>query len=374
MSALHESALERPLGTKHRFIPSLESLRGLAALTVCLTHASGIKINGAPLLPRSSWWVFLLNGHGPVVVFFVLSGFVLRLSLSNKWKQPLPNVAAGFAVARLFRIYPVVIATVLLFASARWFYYGQSIPIAGLLRNASLLDVSINGAFWTVQVEIFGSVLVLIAFTLERLTNTAVLIGLAVGLIPFSFLGHSSVLGRPVFALLYPFLFGYLVAAQPQISRSLASRGNMLLLLAVALFYFVGTVGFVLKQYWLLLTTVSATLMIAVLAAERYRGTLRSLPMRFLGTVSYSFYALHPFGVGAAAFLARALASHNVPHPVIVVASFVICISVALLLGACLHYAVERPAMKVGNAFGRLLIYRRQTATALPLLCESPSR
>jgi hypothetical protein len=113
-------------------------------------------------------------------VFFVLSGFVLRLSLTNKWIQPVPNIAAGFAVARLFRLYPVVIAT-------------------------SLLDVSINGALWTVQVEVFGSALVLCAFILERLTSAWLVVGLTAALRPFSFLGHSFVLGRPVLALLYPF-------------------------------------------------------------------------------------------------------------------------------------------------------------------------
>jgi peptidoglycan/LPS O-acetylase OafA/YrhL len=69
MSALDESALKRPMGTDHRFLPSLETVRGLAALTVCLTQASDITVNGTPLLPRSAWWVFRFNGHGPVSCF-----------------------------------------------------------------------------------------------------------------------------------------------------------------------------------------------------------------------------------------------------------------------------------------------------------------
>jgi peptidoglycan/LPS O-acetylase OafA/YrhL len=374
MSALQESALERPMEKDHRFIPSLETLRGLAALTVCLTHACDINVNGAPLLSRSSWSRFLFNGHGPVVVFFVLSGFVLRLSLTNKWKQPIPNVAAGFAVARLFRLYPVVIATVLLFVGGGWIFSGQTTSFDTVLRNASLLDVSVNGALWTVQVEVFGSALVLCAFLLERLTSLWAVVGLTGLLFPFSFLGQSSVLGRPLFGLLYPFLCGYIVAAHPQISIRLAPKGNTLLVFALAVFYLAGTIGFVLKQWLLLLTTISATLIIAVLAAQRYRGALQWGPVRFLGTVSYSFYALHPLGLIAAAFVAQSLSDRSTPRVAIVAATFVICVFVALLLGACLHYAVERPAMKIGNRLGRLLIYRGQTPSTMRPTASQPNR
>jgi exopolysaccharide production protein ExoZ len=66
------------------FIPRLESLRGIAALTVVSYHVWG-QFSGTP----SAGWDaaafyalrWLSNGIGAVVGFFVISGFVLARSL-----------------------------------------------------------------------------------------------------------------------------------------------------------------------------------------------------------------------------------------------------------------------------------------------------
>jgi peptidoglycan/LPS O-acetylase OafA/YrhL len=123
----------------HRFIPGLESVRGLAALAVCLFHTGHIKLNETTIVPAHSSINALFNGHSAVVLFFVLSGFVLRLSLANKWSQPIPIVASGYLVARLFRLFPVIVATVLVRAAVRWICDGNPVSAGELLRNAALL-------------------------------------------------------------------------------------------------------------------------------------------------------------------------------------------------------------------------------------------
>src|SRR6267154_5598262 len=68
-----------------RFLPRIESMRGIAALTVGGFHVRGPFSAG----PAHGWfdgfafWILsgLLNGFGAVVVFFVLSGLVLARSL-----------------------------------------------------------------------------------------------------------------------------------------------------------------------------------------------------------------------------------------------------------------------------------------------------
>ena len=92
------------------FIGRLEALRGLAAMTVAAGHAllvapvSGLHESLVKVL------VLLFNGQAAVTVFFVLSGFVLGLSL----RRSTESFASGtirFWVRRWFRIYPAFLAS-----------------------------------------------------------------------------------------------------------------------------------------------------------------------------------------------------------------------------------------------------------------------
>ena len=78
------------------FLPRLESLRGLAAVSVVAYHAYGMKNETA------------VTGLAPVILFFVLSGFVLARSLHNN-----PSILAYFR-NRVFRLFPAAASTVLL--------------------------------------------------------------------------------------------------------------------------------------------------------------------------------------------------------------------------------------------------------------------
>src|SRR5437868_4460916 len=106
--------------TSRRFVPSLESARGLAALTVCLFHASELTFQGTVVLAKNTAVGALLNGHGAVVLFFVLSGFVLRSSLEKNVKSGTAALAADFLIARFFRLFPVIVASVALFLCVAW--------------------------------------------------------------------------------------------------------------------------------------------------------------------------------------------------------------------------------------------------------------
>src|SRR5580704_7413811 len=103
---------------RSRFLSSLESLRGFAALTVCLFHAADIQYAGEQILQQHAALRLVLNGHGAVILFFVLSGFVLRLSLDTRAGTSNALLSLKFVTARLFRLYPVVIATTVVFVCA----------------------------------------------------------------------------------------------------------------------------------------------------------------------------------------------------------------------------------------------------------------
>ena len=86
-----------------RHIDELQSLRGIAALIVAISHTSSIYA-----LPSAARIAIdaVCNAHAWLIVFFVLSGYVLTGSLQRRglsWKS-----VEGFYIGRLFRLFPAL--------------------------------------------------------------------------------------------------------------------------------------------------------------------------------------------------------------------------------------------------------------------------
>lgn len=92
---------EQP-GMARSFSLYLDLLRLLAALTVLVAHAAQSTTLGRPLLPNSV-------GHNAVVVFFLLSGYVIAFVSDGK-----ERTAREFWISRLARIYSVALPAMLL--------------------------------------------------------------------------------------------------------------------------------------------------------------------------------------------------------------------------------------------------------------------
>src|SRR5712671_3594240 len=76
----------------------LDLLRLTAAMAVFVSHLSWVRISGGFL------WQFQFLGHDAVMVFFVLSGFVIQYAAATKEKS-----LFDYQVARFARLYSVVI-------------------------------------------------------------------------------------------------------------------------------------------------------------------------------------------------------------------------------------------------------------------------
>ena len=130
----------------------LELLRLLAATEVVLFH-----VNGFPLLGghRAAWNAF---GHEAVVVFFVLSGFVIAFAAETR-----EHTAKAYAVSRLTRIYSVALPCLiftLLFDRVGLALVPQL--YVGLVTDGSaLLRLMLGGLFlnesWTVSAQMFSN-------------------------------------------------------------------------------------------------------------------------------------------------------------------------------------------------------------------------
>ncbi|MDP5142037.1 acyltransferase [Rheinheimera baltica] len=154
----------------------LDFLRLLSALLVFAYHARAERLNGQ--------WIGVVGnfGHDAVIVFFVLSGFVIAYTTARK-----PADINSFIKSRLARLYsvavPALIFTVLADYIGQYFnpsiyitpYYEDSQPLARFVYNLLFINeiwhtswrAFSNGPFWSLSYEFFYYLIFALAFYLK---------------------------------------------------------------------------------------------------------------------------------------------------------------------------------------------------------------
>jgi len=306
-----------------RFIPELESIRGIAAISVAITHAliafkyaqtdavwltAPWAVSNAEL----TWVSFLLilfNGAAAVTVFFVLSGIVLGLALDARHERFMV-VWGEFVVARIARIYPSVIAVLAFvvgylsffhhdqaFANASawygWWYHGE-LSLGLILKNMLLLDQSLNPVAWTLAVEVVVAMMFPVLFRYSRRVNGLFNCGIVLALMLLAFYYPDNLLC----AHLYKFYLGLLLplfAGSAFITRLYQA---IPLLLALVLLLAARAIWGFDNPLAMMAETLGATLLLASLCAGMplhplARKILRAHWVRWAGRISYSFYLWH---------------------------------------------------------------------------------
>lgn len=320
-----EQDLAQPGGTERgrtdgvhsrKHLAQLESLRGLGTLMVAALHCSQAGFApqrtlrtaaGENLAGRIGVDVYrvFFNGHGALIMFFVISGFVLTRSLEAGPKK-LGPVAKRYFTARLFRIYPAIISTVsllwLLYLIFGWMVPGVQ-PSAyapmHVLRNALLWETSIDGVMWSLQVELVAVVVIFLVARLQpfcRFTAIGVLLLLTVLSFwkPwFDLLGQGT-----YFGWIFAFVFGIALQVHPAFWRRFLEQGYpWLFFLSIVVFFGARPIS----PHWApLLECCASSVIIAVLAyrpASIASRLLDSAFLEFYGRISYSFYLLHPLSL-----------------------------------------------------------------------------
>jgi peptidoglycan/LPS O-acetylase OafA/YrhL len=194
--------------------PSLDGLRGIAALWVFATHAT----YGGLLPPVLN---FRGAGRGGVILFFFLSAFLLsgpffrRLERALSWRE-----WAAYWVRRVCRIVPLYYGVVLLFFALGLFPFDERTTPSVALRHLTFQRGM--GVFWTIVVEVrlyvvLPILMMAIAFIIGRirmgrllvcLVGSAWMAGAAMGVLGSGFLlklgmdKHAPVFVTGVFAAL----------------------------------------------------------------------------------------------------------------------------------------------------------------------------
>lgn len=372
----------------------LDGLRGLAALSValghCVTRTSPNLVynksvdeidysNGIDVAMRFLHIIF--NADAAVVLFFVLSGHVLFASLqrksltnfhslspSNSYSSSLSSLKLFwqsinlwkylpvYVVRRLFRIYPVVISSFVVFAFfVPW-------DLMRLIENMLLWKVDLNGVTWSLQVELIGSLIVF--FTWVFLNAIPRFPLLMPGILIASCLWAMQAMN--LFTYLPMFLMGCSISLyRNQFNHLLRPRSLRRTAIWTSIFIFL-TADFLIGKGAanVLIVGIAATLIIAGIVATIHSDPLspdtkllRSNTVQFLGRVSYPFYLLHGaairffFAVTIACSLDFKLIS---PFEGWALLAVMTC-AVALASSWLIHIGIEKPGIKAGAWLTRKL-------------------
>lgn len=357
------------------FIGSLESIRGLAALAVAFFHSflvlpvDGVRIYDRPLWELHSTDALLMrlimvpfNGLAAVSLFFVLSGYVLSISLRRDERALVPKTL-GFAGRRFLRIYPPLAVNLILMTavSAVLVKIFTGIPLAQptleqLRTNLLLADFPVNGATWTLLIEIVAVPFIIVGWLLRRRFGIAgSFLFLVLCLIP-SFTSRFT--GRMMFGgYLFMFALGALVAdlGESGIAPKRRKQAAFLCIAAAVLLFTARLLCGYRAKGSLRWEGIAAAILVLILAHGprlAIHRFLETAPLRFLGRISYSFYLYHPMTLAiTAAFLqARIPDSETAAHPFLWSAIIALAsIPAAFLLGWAGYMFVEKPMVSVGR-------------------------
>jgi peptidoglycan/LPS O-acetylase OafA/YrhL len=283
---------------KFRF-DALTSLRFFAAVYVLAFHVR----NTAPVRHSKalSWRIFIDHGYLAVSFFFILSGFLLTRTYSDRWAE---GSYKQFIIARFARIYPVYVLALLIQAP---FYLPtahlpKAIAVALMMQSWTVLPSDYPGAWnfpaWTLSVEWFFYVIFPVLLWLvtrvqrKRLAISALLItSLVIG-------GPQAAIGArlswfsqhiPLPLVRLPeFLLGMLVATVEPSKRLKPGRWTAVVVILTVLLLSLNIHRFV------TLVVASFAAMIWLLAHEdnAIRRWLELPALVLLGGASYAIYIL----------------------------------------------------------------------------------
>lgn len=362
---------------KKNHISYLDTIRGLAALTVVSEHyviAYGLPCQ-TPLCsrildfsPLHFWW----EGSAAVSMFFVLSGLVLSLKYFQHGHMPDLSQfdLIRFLIGRVFRIwFPYVLMLVLsallfrqtyghevlgtVLAPSDWIvgmWHNYPLDLEDISREAFLLDmpdlIVLLPQSWTLSVELVLSLLLPVGLLLvDRGTSWVVFFSvLAIGLLGVSSFLLHFLLGLTLARYLVP-IQGYL-SAKPWPRRGLLVVGIMFYTTATLLpNEWIGAQGI-----WMGTGLGAGMILMFVLASARAQSVLSNSLLRLIGKVSYSTYLIHmAILICLTPYLLRGLEAFSENRLFLWLGGWLLTIVAVQGLSLICYRFVETPSMVAGR-------------------------
>lgn len=358
-------------------IQSIDGLRGVAALLVVLFHLHEAVSRTATEWLWSPIDLIARNGAKGVDIFFVISGFVIAMSVSKGagtvgyfgrfvlrrsirldppyWAAILLELVLLHSTLRLFPAHPVVLPTgAQLFSH---FFYLQDLLGYG----------SIVLSFWTLCYEIqfygfFVGLIVLRHYLPTVFQSTRWTALFAGGLFLLSVWVRFVSPGSAPHGLFIDRWYQFFIGTLTYFAISESGRLKMLYLAWAALAVVVVSTSTSLVQ--LLPMVVSAWL---VLAARdvRWGRLLSARPLQFLGAISYSLYLFH----SSVGWRFVSLMQKLIPgtwSSAMAVAVYLAGIVVSILFAALMWRLIERPFLRLAQKI-RMPMRNAQSPSSAPI-------
>ena len=396
------------------FLPKLESVRGIAALCVAYSHCGIVLIFAgraahspaydlaAAAIRRPLGW--FANGEAAVIVFFVLSGLVLSLTLDRAVTTLSPRAFVDFIRRRVLRIYPAHIAALLLFLPLAYFviYRIPMLDPAGvqaealgghrwvddtvyahinrreLVKSALLLSNHYNPVTWTLLVELAGSLCLPFFAAWSRpgrwRRDVAALALLCAGA------AITAWYRRPDLATLYlpAFYLGCMARTHGRRLAALFAQrrygvgAGILLFLLLLLGPWADRAPMDVLFAMVLGMSAAAFGLVSLIAWGESAAASRLLLhpwMRTAGRLSYSFYLWHDLLLYAFARLLFAAVPPQVLAEwslTVLAVTYGVTVALSLAVAALSYRWVERPFITLGRRLGR----RRGGGAEMPLAAD----
>ncbi len=349
----------------------IDALRGLAALIVVWLHVSEVFIT-LPTIKAQGTLLFdiakTLNfGRLGVLVFFVISGFVIPSSLTGEKLIGLKK----FVIRRFFRLFPAYWFSILLALPSVWWLWGRDISTHLVLSNLTMLPVVFNseqilGLYWTLETELAFYVLCTVLFIVNLLhkplalfftscLGICIFIAFAANLLPrpaiaqwtlmplhLAVMFWGAIIRRVyddntlrvtlikqhcpvwVFIVLLECAFlSYAVASGINYFKTGDTRS-----LHEAVAYPIATLGFLLTAFVLPIT---------------HRFVI------WLGTISYSLYLLHPVVFYPLRWYAEKMPTNYAHYHLSIY--ILVCVTLSILLAWFGYTVIEAPAIALGRKY-----------------------
>jgi peptidoglycan/LPS O-acetylase OafA/YrhL len=364
-------------------LEQLDSMRGLAAVSVFVYHILGVDKEWPIFLSKLMTWTPLKifsNGNNAVMFFFVLSGFVLSIPFLKSGKV----TYTPYLIKRILRIYiPYLVGIMIAIYFSQlpitngidelngWSKWTTPLTLNLFLEHILFIGNThtdaYNGAIWSLIHELRISLFFpfIVVFLVRKLHWIKVILVCLVlsslGLLNDIFVFQvSNGHGTDYFSTIHYlslFIIGSLLAKyKSELVKSyqeLKIRARWLLLLFSFLLYSYSDIVvpviikipvissnlLVFKEYGI--TLGSCGFIIAALGSDKIKNFLTLKPFLFLGKVSFSLYLYHNVVLYALIYLLFGKIN--------LVAIYFISFTVTIIVSYIFWYVIERPCIRLGK-------------------------
>jgi peptidoglycan/LPS O-acetylase OafA/YrhL len=291
-------------------------------------------------------WASVFHGGAAVILFFVLSGFVMGLNV-DLTPGLTPKLFGEFILRRALRLYPVVFVAILFAMVTSHYVFEHHFDVDETIDLLLLQKVDVDPPLWSIKVEAAVSAIYpFLLFIVMWGGNAARGLILPVTIFCY-FMGYGPQL---ILAYLSAFVLGLLI---PYLGKDvMTGLGPKWSLLLLPVAFFTYSSGNIIGYYQLLppsppifLQTIGAFYIVAfVLVWGDKIGWLDSAPLRWLGRISFSLYALHYPIVMSVSELFKDLPFWQQRAAILVTS-----VPLSLLIAAGASRLIERPFQQLGR-------------------------